>query len=174
MRTKRKRTKRETTPSHNPLTPTRAPPLAWAGTSRRQWLPGSPSPLGRISPWKTAQKSVHVGICPLSSLSPSPSLSRALSAGLSIGCSGRRDALASALPRLRTCRPLGAQIALGTLPSAHARSSVCRTLLPVTSRLSLGRVSCFRLCPSAYSRSVWCTCRPPSSPSPPSFPRRFV
>jgi len=87
------------------------------GTSRRQWLPESPSPLGHISPWKAAQKSAHIGICPLSILWPSRLPSKALSAGLFIGFSGGRDAPASVVFRLCTTsksRPLGVQTALRT------------------------------------------------------------
>jgi len=119
------------------------------------------------SPWKTAQQPAHVGICPLSSLWPSPLLSRAFSAGHSIGCSGGRDALASALLRLRlrttsTCYPLSVRTAFGMLQSVHARTSVSRTWLPVTSRYSLGWVFCSQLCLSACSHSVCCICWPPT------------
>jgi len=110
-------TKREIAPAPSILThappvrspASRAPPLAWAGTSRRPWLPGSPSPPGRISPWKTAQISAHAGICPFSILCPFLPPSRALPAVLSIGCSGGGDAPASVvfLPcTTSTCRPL--------------------------------------------------------------------
>jgi hypothetical protein len=44
----------------------------------------------------------------------------------------------------------------------------------VDSHLSLGRISCFGLCPSAYSRSAWSTSRPPTLPSLPFFIARFV
>jgi len=178
-------TKREIAPAPSILAhapplrspPARPPPLAWAGTSRRPWLPGSPSPPGRISPWKTAQISAHAGICPLSILWPFLPPSRALSAVLSIGCSGGGDAPASVAFHLcttSTCRPLCVRTALGTFQSVHARSSIYRTLLRVISRLTLGRVSCSWPCPSAYSHSALSTCWLPSPPSPPSSLQRSV
>jgi len=152
----------------------------WAGTSRHQWPPGSPSPLGRISLWRAAQRLSRVGICPLSIPLPSPPSSRAFSAGLSIGCSGGRDAPASGLPsclRRRTtstCRRLGVRTVLGTSPLARVRTSVGRTWLPEASHCSLGWVSCFQLCLSVYSRGAYCICRPPTQPSPPSLLLRFI
>jgi len=41
-----------------------------AETSRLQWPPQCPSPLGSTLSWKTAQPSGHGNICPLSSTSP--------------------------------------------------------------------------------------------------------
>jgi len=149
--------------------PIRAPPLVPVGISRCLSLPGSPLLLDPIHPWGTAQIFAHAGICPLSIPWPFPPLSRALSAGLSTGCSGGRDAPASAAFRVHTtstCRPLGVQTALGMFQPAHARSSVCRTLLAMISRLSLGWISCSQLRPSFYIGSVWSTCRTPTSSSP--------
>jgi len=62
--------------------PALTPPLAWEGTSRYQWLPGSPLPLYRTSPWRAAQRLARIGICPLSIQLLSPPLSRAFSVGL--------------------------------------------------------------------------------------------
>ena len=170
-------TKREIAPAPRILThtppvrspPARTPPVAWAGTSCHLWLPASPSPPGRISPWKTAQISAHAGICPLSILWPFLPPSREHSAVLSIGCSGGGDAPGSVAflhCTTSTCCPLSVRTSLGTFQSVHARSSVCRTLHPVISRLTLGQVSCSWPCPSAYSRRAWSTCRLPSPPSP--------
>jgi len=58
--------------------------------------------------------------------------------------------------------------------SVHASSPVYKTLLPVISRLSLGLVSCFRLCPSPCNRNVWSSWQHPILPSPPCSTRRFV
>jgi len=69
----------------------------WVGTSRHRWPPGNPSPIYRTSPRRAAQRLACVGICPLSIMLLSPPLARAFSAGLSIGCSGGRDAPASGL-----------------------------------------------------------------------------
>jgi len=178
-------TKREIAPApsilgHAPAVsspPARAPPVAWAGTSRGPWLPRSPSPPGRISPWKTAQISAHAGICPLSILWPFLLLSRALSAVLFIGCRGGGDApgsVAFLLCTTSTCRPLWVRTTLGTFQLVHARTSVNRTVLPLISRLTLRQVSCSQPCPSAYSRSVWSTYRLPSLPLPPSSHQRSV
>jgi len=77
-------------PNRNERLPALTPPFAWAGTFRRQWPPGSPSPPYRTFPRRTAQRSAGVGICPLSTPLHSPPLSKAFFAGLSIGCSGGR------------------------------------------------------------------------------------
>ena len=92
---------RETTPGLNTFNPARAPPasdppprapparapwLVLAGTSRSQSLPGSPSPLDRIVPWRKAQISAYAGTCLLSIRWPFPPPSRAQSAGLSASC----------------------------------------------------------------------------------------
>jgi len=103
----------------------------WGGTSRRQWPPGSPSPLYRTCPWRAAQRLARVGICPLSILWPSAPLSRASSVGLSISCSGGRDVPASGpsscLRRTTSiCRRLGVRTVLGTCPLARDRTSVGR------------------------------------------------
>jgi hypothetical protein len=160
--------------------PALTPPLAWAGTSRHQWLPGSPSPLYPTSPWRAAQRLARVGICPLSIPSLFPPLSRAYSAGLSIGCSGGRDVPMSGPPSYlhcrttSTCRRLGVRTVLGTCPLARVRTSVGRTWLPEASHCSMGWVSCSQLCLVAGSRDVCCICRPPTQPSPPSLLLRFV
>ena len=151
----------------------------WAATSRHQWLPGSPSLLGRISLWRAAQRLSSVGICPLSISSLFPLLFRASSAGLSIGCSGGRDVRASGQSYIRRCTTsishrLGVRTVLGTSPLAHVRTSVGTTWLPEASHCSLGWVSCFQLCLSVYSRGAYSVCRPPTQPSPPSLLRRFV
>jgi hypothetical protein len=144
--------------------------LFWAGTSRHQWLPGSPSPLYRISPWRAAQRLARVGICPISIPSLFPPLSRAFSAGLSIGCSGGRDVPASGPPscfRRRTtsiCRRLGVRTVSGTCPLPRVRTSVGRIWLPEASHCSLGWVSGSQPCLSACSRDVCCICRPPPRP----------
>jgi len=146
--------------------PALTPPLAWAGTSRHQWLPGSPSPLYRTSPWRAAQRLARVGIYLLSILLLSSPLSRAFSAGLSIGCNGGRGVPVSGPPSYlhrRTtsiCHRLGVRTVSSTCLLAHAQTSVGRTWLPVTSHYSLGWVSCSQLCPSVCSRNVCCTCRP--------------
>ena len=150
--------------------PALTPPPAWAGTSRHPWLPGSPSPLYRTSPERAAQILARVGICPLSIPLLSPPLSRAFSAGLSIGCSGGRGVPASGSgppPCLRRhttsiCRRLGVRTVSSTCPLARAQTSVGRIWLPVTSHYSLGWVSCSQLCLSACSRDVCCICRPPT------------
>jgi len=155
--------------------PALAPPLVLAGTSQIRLLPGSPSPLDRILPWRKAQRFAHAGICPLSIPWPIPPHSRALSAGLSTSCSGGRGAPASAAFCFRTtstCRPLGIRTTSGMFQPAHARSSVCRTLLAMISRLSLGWILCSQCCPSVYIHSVGSTCRHPTSPSPLSSLRR--
>lgn len=54
------------------------------------------------------------------------------------------------------CHPLHVQTALGVLRSGYSCSLVYRTAQPVTACLLLGQVLCFQLCPSTYSRSVWC------------------
>jgi hypothetical protein len=56
----------------------------------------------------------------------------------------------------------------------RVRTSVGRIWLPEASRCSFGWVSCFQLCLSACSRDVYCICRPPTKPSPPSLLLRFV
>jgi len=148
--------------------PACAPQLVLAGTSQIWLLPGSPSPLDRILPWRKAQRFAHAGICPHSIRWPFPPPSRALSAGLSTGCSGGRGAPAPAafcFHTTSTCCPLGVQTTLGMFQPAHARSSVCRTLWPMISRLSLGWILCSQRCPSVYIHSVGSTCRPPTSPS---------
>jgi hypothetical protein len=109
-----------------------------------------------------------------------PPLSRASSAGLSIGYSGGRDAPASGPPsclrRLTTsiCRHVGVRTVLGTCPLVRVQTSVGRTWLLEASHCSLGWVSCFQLCLSAWSRDAYCTCRPPTQPLPPSLLLRFV
>ena len=115
--------------------------LFWAGTSRHQWPPGSPSPLGRISLWRVAQRLSHVGICPLSIPSLFALHSRASSAGLSIGCSGGRDFPTSgpsgfrrSTTSIRHC--LGVQTVSGTCPLAHVWTSVGRIWLSEASRYS--------------------------------------
>jgi len=138
-----------------------------AGTCRRQLRPGSPSPLGHSSPWNTAQKSAHVGICPLSILKPSPPPSRSHSACHGAAYSGGRDAPEFVVSRpctISICRPLGVRMTVSTFQSVHGRSSVHWTLFLVIWCLSLGQVSCFRLCPSACSRNVWRTCQSPVQP----------
>jgi len=160
--------------------PALTPPPVWAGTSRYQWPPGSPSPLCRTSPWIAAQRLAHVGICPLSIPWLFPPLSRASSAGHSIGCSGGRDVPASGpsscLLRRTTsiCRRLGVRTVSGTCPLARVRISVGRIWLPVASHYSLGLVSCSPLSLSTCSRDACCTCRPPTWPSLPSSLLRFV
>jgi len=151
----------------------------WAGISQHQWPPGSPSPLGRISLWRAAQRVSRIGICPLSILSLFPPLSRASPVGLSIGCSGGRDVPASRVScscRLTSsiCHRLDVQTVLGTCPLARVRTSVGRIRQPEASRYSLGWVSCSQLCLSACSHDVCCICRPPTQPSPPSLLLRFV
>ena len=54
--------------------PAPTPPFVLAGTSRHQWLPGSPSPLYRTSPWRAAQRLACVSTCPLSIPLLSPTL----------------------------------------------------------------------------------------------------
>jgi hypothetical protein len=160
--------------------PALTPPPVWAGTSRHQWPPGSPSPLYRTFPWRAAQRLARVGICPLSTLLLSPPPFRAFFADLSTSCIGERAVPASGPPsclRRRTtsiCRHLGVRTVSSTCSLARARTSVGRTWLPVTSHYSFGRVSRSQLCLSACSRDVCCTCRPPTSPSPPSLLLRFV
>jgi hypothetical protein len=162
--------------------PAHTPPLAWAGTSRHQWLTGSSSPLYRTSPWRAAQRLAHVGICLLSIPSLSPLLSRAFFAGLSIGCSGGRVVPASGSgppPWLRgrttsICRRLCVLTVSSTCPLPRARTAVGRIWLPVTSHYLSGWVSCSQLSLSACSRNVCCICQPPTEPSPPSSVLRFV
>jgi hypothetical protein len=94
-------------------------PSFWAGTSRHQWPPGSPSLLGRISLWRAAQRLSRVGICPLSIPSLFSLLSKSAFVGLSIGCSGGRDVPASAPSCFRRratsiCHRLGVRTVLGT------------------------------------------------------------
>jgi hypothetical protein len=152
----------------------------WVGTSRHQWPPGSSSLLGRISLWSADQRLSRVGNCPLSIPLPSRPSCRAFSAGVSIGCSGGRDAPVAGLPsclRLRTtssCRRLGVRTLLGTSPLAHVRTLVGRTWLPEASHCSLGWVSCFQLCLSVDSRGAYCICQPPSRPPPPSWLLRLI
>jgi hypothetical protein len=152
----------------------------WAGSSQHQWPPGSPSPLGCISLWRATQRLSRVSICPLSIPLPSPPSSRVCSAGLSIGCSGGRDAPVSGLPsclRRQTtssCRRLGVRTVIGTSPLAPVRISVGRTWLPEASHCSLGWVSCFQLCLSVDSHGAYCICRPPTKTWLPSFLLRFV
>jgi len=57
--------------------PLRPPCVTPVGTSRRPWLPGSPSQPCHISPWKTAPTPVPAGIGQLSSPLPFPPSSRA-------------------------------------------------------------------------------------------------
>jgi len=162
--------------------PALTPPLAWAGTSRHQWLPGSPLPLYRTSPWRAAQRLARVGICPLSIQLLSPPLSRAFSAGLSFSCSGGRGVSASGSgpqPCLhcRTssiCRRLGVRTVSSPCPQAHARTSVGRIWPPATSHCSLGWVSYSQLCLAVCSRNVRCICQPPTWPSPPSSLLRSI
>jgi len=152
----------------------------WAGTSRHQQPPGSPSPLYRTSPWTAAQKLACVGIGLLSIQSLFPPLSRGFSGGLSIGYSGRRDVPVSRPPSYlhrrttSTCRRLGVRTILGTCPLARVQTSVSRTWLPEASHCSLGRASCFQRCLSACSRDAYCICQPPTQPSPPSLLLRFI
>jgi len=158
------------------LHPVSASLLASATTFRPQWLPGSPSPPGHMSPSKTAQKSPHAATCRLSSLWHFPLSSRMSYGGLSIGCNGGRDALASELLPICTttiCGHFGSQAGFVTLKSGYARSSVYRTSRPVTSQLSLRWVSCFWHCPSAYSHGAWSTSWPPTGPLPQCFLPRF-
>ena len=99
------------------------------------------------------------------------------SAGLSIGCSGGRDAPAAELLPLwatNICRPVGALTISGTLHLGHACSSVITSFQPPTSHWSLGWVSCFRLPASAYSRSAWSTYRTPTLPLLPFLHPRCV
>ena len=148
-----------------------------AGTSRPQFLPASPSPLDCISPWRKAQRFAHNGICPLCILWPLRLSSRSLPAGLWTAWSGSRDAVVSVrfcFWTTRIWRPLAVLTALGTSQSAHSHSSVCRTSLPVISRWSSGRISCFPCVPSAYIHRVWWTCQPRTSPLPPSSIERSV
>jgi hypothetical protein len=106
----------------------------------------------------------------------SPPLSRAFSAGLSIGCSGGRDVPASGPLRCTTsiCRRLGVRTGSGTCPLVRVQTSVGRIWLPVASHYSLEWVSCSQLCLSACSNDAYCICRPPTQPSPPSLLLRFV
>jgi hypothetical protein len=85
-----------------------------------------------ISPSRTAQRPARVGICPLSSPLPSPPLSRASSAGFSIGCSGGRGVPVSGpfyFHRRITsiCRRLGARTVSSMYLLARVRTSVDRT-----------------------------------------------
>lgn len=108
---------------------------------------------------------------------PFPPPTKALSAGLSTGYYTGRDASAGVVFRFRTtsiCPPLGSQTTLGMFQLAHARSSLCRSLLPIISLLSLGRITYSMLCHSVNSRSVWSTCCSPTARSPPSTNRRSV
>jgi len=146
----------------------------WAGTSRHQWPPGSPSPLGRISLWRAGQRPSGVGTGHLSILSLFPLLSRASSACLAIGCSGGGDVPASGPScfhrRITSiCHHLGVRTVFGTSRLARVRTSVGRTWLPESSHCSLGWVSCFQHCLSVYSSGAYCICRPPIQPSPRSL-----
>jgi len=164
---------RETTPDRNTLTAV----FALAGTSWCQWRPGCLSQACHISPWQTAQNSARVGICLLSIVCLSPQPSSMLSAGLSTGCSCWRDAPLAKVSRLctsRICCPVGIRTTLGTFQSLHDCSSVYNSLLAVISCLSLGWVSCFRLCPSAGNHDIWTTCRPRTLPLPASSLQRSV
>jgi hypothetical protein len=111
---------------------------------------------------------------------PSTPSSRAFSAGLSIGCSGGRNApasgLPSSLPRRTTSTSccLGVRTVLATSPLVRVRTSIGRTWQPEASHCSLGWVSCFQLCLSVYSHGAYCICQPPTQPSPPSLLQRFV
>jgi len=154
--------------------------LFWAGIPRHQWPPGSPSLLVHISLWRAAERLSPVGICPLSIPSLLPPLSRASCAGLSFGCSGRRDVPASGpscFCRHTTsiCHRLSVRTVLGMRPMAQVWTPAGRIWLPEASCYSFGWVSCFQLCLSACNPDGSCSCRPPTQPqSPPSLLLRFV
>jgi len=126
-------------PSPSPPAPESAsappsmPSFIWVRTSRHQWPPESPSPLVRILPRKTAQRSARVCICPLSSPSPFPPPSTVSFAGLSTGFSGGRGVPASgplSCLHYRTTSiysPLGGRTVSGKLQWVHAHCLLCRT-----------------------------------------------
>jgi len=169
--------KRRGTRKERIYTPIAAAPCIWvslcassipsfigAGTSWLQQPPGSPLLLDRILPWKTAQSSARVCICPLSSPSPFPLLSTVFFAGLSTGCSAGRDVPASGPPsslRRRTTslwRPLGGPTDSCRLRWVHARTLVCRSWQPVTWHLSSELVAWSPPWRSVCSWSACCTC----------------
>jgi len=139
--------------------------LTWAGTHHRLWLPESPSLIDRTLLWRTAQISVHL---PAFEPVAGPTSFHRHSARFPTGCNGNRCAPASGPPSYTTSifRRLDARTVSGRFRCVHARTFVRRTLLPKTSRLSLGWASRVRLCPSAYSRSTCCTCPLPIVPLP--------
>jgi hypothetical protein len=109
----------------------------WVGPSQYQWAPGSPSLLyDHTSPWGAALRVTRVSICPLSILLLSPPVSLSFSAGLSIGCSGGRDAPASGVPsclshcttRISCCLDFGT--CLGSSPLMCFRTLVGIIWLP--------------------------------------------
>jgi len=183
---------REITPGPNSFNPVRDPPtraypacalsahapwLVLPGTSPHQRQLGSPSLLDPIFQWRKAQRFAHADVCPLSIQWPSPPPSRALSPGLSAGCSGGREAPVSVVFSFHTssiCCPLCVQTTLDTLQTAYACSSVCRALLYMISRFSLGHMSCSRHYPSVYVRVFWSSSGPPTLPLPLCSLRRCV
>jgi len=145
--------------------------LALAETFSCQLRPGIPSLLGHIPTWKTALTSTHVGICPLSTLWPSPLRSRALPDILSTGCSGRRDAPTGGMFPLCTASiwcPVYVQTTLGTVQAVHTCTSVYRTFLTAICHWSLELDSWFRLCPLDNNGNVWSMCWPLTASSLPS------
>jgi hypothetical protein len=157
--------------------PLQPPCLILAGTSQHPWPPESPSLLYHISPWGTAPIPVPAGSGPLCSALSFPPSFRAPAAGISTGCRVGGDAPVFGLQfphTTSTCHPLSVRTVLGKLRWAHARTPVGRILLPMTLCLLLGQVCYCLPCPSVSSRSIWCTCRPPTVPWLLIFLRRFI
>jgi len=152
----------------------------WAANSWHQWPPGSPSRIYVTSPWKSPERLACVGIGLLSSQSLFAPLSGAFSFGIPIGYRGGRDVLTSGPPSSLLCRTtsiclhLGCGTLLGMCPLVRVRTSVSWTKLPDASHCSLGWVSGFQLCLSAYSHDAYCIHQPPTQPLLPSLLWRFV
>jgi len=129
-------------PHHSPaLNPLPTATSLWADTSQFQWPPGSLSLLGHTHLWKTAQRFAYVGICPLSSPSPSPSPCTVRSGDPSRDCSGGRGASACGTQSFHTsstCCHLSDRAITGKLQWACAQTSFSRTWWPASLRVSSG------------------------------------